>query len=185
MGLIRSLHDAVFGGLERLAGEWFLPLASRFAFLAVLFFYYLNSAMTKVGDGFAGFFQVRSGAYYQILTEKGLEAFGGSVSGVPWYGDLIVYAGTYAEFILPVLIVIGLFTRIAAAGMIVFVLVQSWVDVNFHGIAGDNLGAWFDRDSGALIMDQRLLWIFLLLVLVIRGAGAVSVDRLLSFGRRS
>lgn len=184
MGAIRGLHDAVFGMIEKLAGGWLLPLGARFVFLAVLFFYYLNSAGTKVGSGLAGFFQVRSGAYYQILTQKGLEAHGGSVSGVPWYLDAIVYAGTYAEFVLPVLIVIGLFTRIAALGMIVFVLVQSYVDVNFHGVGGEHLGAWFDRDPGALIMDQRLLWIFLLLLLAVKGAGAVSVDRLLSFRRR-
>jgi putative oxidoreductase len=35
----------------------------------------------------------------------------------------VVVAGTLAEFILPLLIVIGLFTRLAAFGMIGFVIV--------------------------------------------------------------
>jgi len=42
------------------------------------------------------------------------------------------------------------------------------------------LGAWFDAPSGSLIMDQRALWILLLLILVIRGAGPLSFDRALS-----
>jgi putative oxidoreductase len=46
-------------------------------------------------------------------------------------------------------------------------------------VGGADLGAWFDKASGALIMDQRTLWVFVLLVLVVRGAGPFSVDRLL------
>ncbi|MCH2096411.1 MAG: hypothetical protein MK160_15065, partial [Rhodobacteraceae bacterium] len=48
------------------------------------------------------------------------------------------------------------------------------------------LGEWpawqpvSDTPDGA-ILDQRAFWIFVLLVLVIKGAGAVSVDRLLSW----
>ena len=48
------------------------------------------------------------------------------------YG-LVVTVGTYSEFLLPVLIVLGLFTRIAALGMIGFTLVQSFVDITWHG----------------------------------------------------
>ena len=39
--------------------------------------------------------------------------------------------------------------------------------------------AWFDRIPDAMLMDQRLLWIFPVLVLVIKGAGALSLDRAL------
>jgi putative oxidoreductase len=90
-----------------------------------------------------------------------------------------VRAGTYAEYILPLLIIIGFLTRLAAIGMIGFVVVQSIVDITGHGVGGADLGAWFDKASGALIMDQRTLWVFVLLVLVVRGAGPFSVDRLL------
>ncbi|MEM6306696.1 MAG: DoxX family protein, partial [Pseudomonadota bacterium] len=85
----------------------------------------------------------------------------------------------WAEFILPALVILGLFTRLAALGMIGFVFVQSYVDVTGHGVQGADLGAWFDGASGSLIMDQRAFWIFLCIVLVIKGAGAVSIDHLL------
>ena len=78
------------------------------------------------------------------------------------------------------MIVVGLLTRLAAFGMIGFVIVQSWVDVTGHGVGGKDLGAWFDGPSGSLIMDQRLLWVVLFVILIVRGAGPISVDRLLS-----
>jgi putative oxidoreductase len=96
---------------------------------------------------------------------------------IPW--DLIVYLGTYSEFLLPLLIVIGLLTRVAALGMIVFVAVQSYVDIVFHHADPETIGAFFDRLSDATILDQRALWVFLLTYLVIRGPGRVSVDHLL------
>lgn len=175
---IRNLHNAVFGAIERAAGDWFLPLAARLAFLAVLFFYFLNSWATKVEGGVLGFFSVKDGAYYQIVPWA-VEAAGGDPAQVGFLDHLVVLAGTVAEFVLPVLIVAGLFTRIAALGMMAFVAVQTWVDVNFHGVAGDTLGALFDRFSDSLVADQRTLWAFLLLVLVVKGGGAVSLDAIL------
>jgi putative oxidoreductase len=68
--------------------------------------------------------------------------------------------------------------------MIVFVAVQSYVDIAFHGADEKTIGAWFDRLSDATILDQRALWIFPLAYLVIRGAGAISLDYLFA-GRRS
>ena len=80
----------------------------------------------------------------------------------------------------PSLIVIGLLTRIAAIGMIVVVIVQSFVDVYGHGLEGKFVGAPFDRFPDAIIFDQRLLWIFVLGILALHGAGKVSVDYLLT-----
>lgn len=177
---IAALHARVFSSVERLLDGWFLGLAARFTFLAVLYFYFLNSARTKVGDGILGFFHVSDGAYYQIVLPV-VEAAGGNVANVsfiPW--GLIVWAGTYAEFILPLLVVVGLFTRVAALGMIVFVLVQSYVDINIHKVGAQTAGAWFDRFSDGLIWDQRTLWVFLLATLVIKGAGRISLDYLLA-----
>ena len=151
-------------------------MAARFLFAAVLLVYYLNSAATKVGEGVTGFFSVGDNAYFQILPSV-VEAYGYDASQVPFFPyDLIVIAGTYSEFILPILIVLGLFTRIAALGMIGFTLVQSYVDIAFHGVDAKTIGAWFDRFSDAAIMDQRALWVFLLVYLVVKGAGAVSLD---------
>jgi len=166
-------HETVFGMIERVLNGWFLGLLARFAFAAVLLVYFLNSAMTKVGPGFL----VADNAYYQIVPPI-IEAAGYDVANVaffPW--KIIVFMGTYSEFVLPVLIVVGLFTRIAALGMIFFVLVQSYVDVTIHQIGAEATGAWFDRFPDAAVMDQRLLWVVPLIYLVVKGAGALSLDR--------
>jgi putative oxidoreductase len=88
-----------------------------------------------------------------------------------------VLFGTWAEFILPALVVLGLFTRIAALGMIGFVIVLTWVDIMGHGAGPETIGAWFNNTSGDAILDQRAFWIFLLIVLVLRGAGPAVARR--------
>jgi len=40
------------------------------------------------------------------------------------------------------------------------------------------IGAWFDAASDGLILDQRTFWVFTLVVLIVKGAGPVSVDAL-------
>ena len=85
---------------------------------------------------------------------------------------------------LPLLIVVGLLTRLAALGMIGFVIVQSATDIVGHGAwANGTFGAWFDRASAALIADQRAFWLLALAILVLKGAGPLSLDRII-FGRR-
>ena len=108
-----------------------------------------------------------------------MEAAGYDSAQLSVYHTLVVLAGTWAEFLLPALIVIGCLTRLAALGMIGFVMVQSLTDLFGHGAISEaaSLGAWFDGAPGSLILDQRSLWIFVLLVLVVRGAGTLSVDR--------
>jgi putative oxidoreductase len=178
MRLLLDLHNAVWGALERALEGWFLGLFARLVFAAVLFGYYWNSALTKVGDGLFGFFTIDDAAYFQIVPPV-VEAAGYDASAVPVFPwGLIVAAGTYAEFLLPVLIVLGLMTRLAALGMIVFVVVQSYVDILFHGADEATIGALFDRLPNAVILDQRALWVFLFAYLVVKGAGAVSLDRL-------
>jgi len=177
MHVLVSLHSAVFSQIERLA-PYLLPSLARLVFAGVLLVYYVNSGLLKFGDGLLGFLTPSFGAYGAIFP-RAFEAAGYDVSNLTLLHRLIALAGAYAEVILPVLIVIGLFTRLAALGMIGFVLVQSYVDINGHGVGGSDLGAWFDAQSGALIADQRALWLFLLLFLVFRGAGPLSVDALL------
>lgn len=176
--LVRA-HDRAFAAVERALEPWFLGLAARLVFAAVLFGYYWAGALTKIGDGVLGVFTISDGAYMQILPSV-MEANGYDSSAIatfPW--GLIVAAGTYAEFLLPVLIVLGLATRLSALGMLVFVAVQSWVDVAFHGVDAATIGALFDRLPGSAILDQRLLWAFLLLVLAVKGPGRASLDALL------
>ena len=96
----------------------------------------------------------------------------------PW--GLIVTMGTYAEFILPLLVVIGLFSRLAALGMIGFIAVQTFVDITVHQIGAESIGALFDRLPDSVIADQRLLWIVPLAVIILKGPGLLSVDSLLT-----
>jgi putative oxidoreductase len=175
MTALLSLYSAIADRLNR--ADWLLPTLARFLFAAIFFAYFITSGLTKLGDGFAGLWTPSIGAYSQIFP-KILEAAGYDVDALSAYHKLVVVAGTWAEFILPALIVLGLFTRLAALGMIGFVVVQSLTDIYGHGL-GTEVGAWFDRFPDAIIMDQRALWIFLLLTLVLKGAGPLSFDRAL------
>lgn len=170
-----SLHNALFARIERATDGWLLPSLARFAFAAVLLIYYWNSGLTKLGDGIAGLVQPSLGAYAQIFP-KAFEAVGYDTSQMGALQRLVVLAGTYAEFVLPLLIVIGLFTRLAALGMIGFVMVQSLTDI--YGHHATQYGQWFDRLSDGVILDQRLMWVTVLLVLVLKGGGPLSLDRL-------
>lgn len=152
-----------------------LPLLARLVFAAVLAGYFWASGLTK----FAGPFSLSVGAYAQIFP-RAIEAVAFDVGQLPFWMSLVAYAGSVAEVVLPLLILIGLATRFAALGMIGFVLVQSLTDIWGHGASTATIGALFDRGSDALILDQRALWVFLLAVLVAKGAGALSLDRLIT-----
>lgn len=175
MNALISLHNNLeerLGALDRL-----IPTLARFVFAAVLLVYFLNSGMTKLGDGLSGLWTPSTGAYAQIFP-RAFEAVGYDSDALSFFHRLVVVAGTWAEFILPGLIVLGLLTRLAALGMIGFIVVQSLTDIYGHG-QDSALGAWFDRFPDAAIMDQRAFWIFILLVVVIKGAGPLSFDRAL------
>lgn len=74
--------------------------------------------------------------------------------------DVSAYAATYAEHILPILLVLGLFTRFSALGLIVMTLVIQL----------------FVLPDG---WPTHLLWMAPLLVIVRYGAGPVGLDRVL------
>lgn len=170
MTLIRTVHERAALVLDRSA-DWLLPSLARLVFAAVLLGYFWASAMTKLD----GPITPSMGAYAQIFP-KAFEAVGYDVGQMGLWQRLIVLAGAWAEFVLPALILLGLLTRLAALGMMGFVLVQSLTDIHGHGAAS---GAWFDRASDALILDQRAFWMLLLAVLVLKGAGPISADRFL------
>jgi putative oxidoreductase len=168
-----ALYDRLTDQIANLARP-LLPSFARFAFAAVLLGYFWNSALTKLGDGL---FSPSSGAYIQIFPRV-FEAAGYDADKLSLWQHLVVLAGTYAEFVLPLLIVIGLFTRLAAIGMVGFIIVQSLTDYIGHKADPVTLGAWFDAASDSLILDQRALWMLPLLVLAILGAGPLSLDHL-------
>ncbi|MCG6902137.1 MAG: DoxX family protein [Rhodobacter sp.] len=174
MNALISLHNSVFSRLERLSPA-VLPTLARLVFAATLLVYFWVSAKTKL----AGVFSLDAGAYIQIFPRK-FEAFGYDPSQFGALDRLIIFAGTYAEFILPLLIALGLFTRLASLGMIGFVIVQSLTDIFGHNADPTTIGTWFDKTPDAHILDQRAFWVFILIYLVLRGAGPLSLDALLA-----
>ena len=183
MTAIVTLHDRVFDSLDRAVSDIVLPTLARFVFAAVLLFYFWRSGMTKLGDGLLGFLFLDSGTYAQMFPRV-FEAASYNPANIGLGYKLIALAGTWAEFVLPLMIVLGLFTRLAALGMIGFVVVMSVTDMVGHGADPTTVGAWFDAASGSLIMDQRALWVFLLLFLALRGGGPLSADQFMGIGRR-
>lgn len=177
MNTLVSMHKRAFSKIERT--DWLLPTLARFVFCAVLLVYFWNSALTKVGDGIFGVFSPSAGAYAQIFP-KTFEAVGYDASQLSFFHWGVAVAGTMAEFILPALILLGFLTRLASLGMIGFIAVQSVTDLYGHGAIehSQTVGAWFDRIQDSAILDQRLFWVAILLVLVIKGAGPLSLDRL-------
>jgi putative oxidoreductase len=164
-----------FGAFADRQADWLLPTLARLVFAGVLLGYFWASALTK----FDGPFTPSIGAYGQIFP-RAFDAVGFDPSGLGLWHQLVALAGGYAEFVLPALIVLGFMTRAAALGMAGFVLVQSLTDIVGHGVAA---GAWFDRASDSLILDQRALWVLLLLLLVLKGPGPISADRVLGVER--
>lgn len=177
MNTLINLHDRAFSPLAR--ADWLLPTLARLVFAGVLLAYFWAAGLTKLGPGLLGLFQPSLGAYAQIFP-RAMEAAGYDVSQFGLWHTLVVLAGTWAEFILPLMILLGLMTRIAALGMIGFIIVQTVTDLIGHGAWAqpETLGAWFDRAPDSPIMDQRALWLMLLMVLLVKGAGPLSLDRL-------
>ena len=182
MHAVVSLHNALFHRVERF-GDWLLPLSARLLFAAVLLVYFWKSALTKFGDGFFGFLFPSDGAYIQIFP-KYIESVGYDFDQLGLFHWAFAFAGMWAELLLPLLIVIGLFTRLAALGMIGFIAVQSFTDVYIAGHS--HWGHWFDNIAeydpaikGIGLADIRIFWVFVLAILVAKGAGALSADALL------
>lgn len=175
MNALLNLYNKPLSAIENLTDPWLLQTLARFTFVAVLFMYFWSSASLKLGDSI---FELSFGAYGQIFPVA-FEAAGYDTDNLSTLQKIIAYAGTYAEFALPILLAIGLFTRVAALGMIGFVLVQSYVDIYGHMADDKTIGAWFDHISDSLILDQRLFWITVLALLFLKGAGPLSLDRLI------
>lgn len=178
MGLLRglnSLYEGFFGGLQGLLEGWLLGLAARLTFASVLLMWFLSSALEKVGTGFPDMLIPNATAYNQIIPQQ-MQQVGLDPTQIEFFPyGLMVYAGTYLEFALPVLILVGLWTRAASLGMLCFLAVMTYVESATTG-ATISAAAFFDGNPGAAIEDQRLLWAFPLVYLLLRGPGAISLD---------
>ena len=140
---LRARWNAVAGSLSRWIAHDVLALASRISIAAIFFL----SGRTKVD----GFLTVTDGAYELFRSEYKLPL-------IP--PEIAAHLATYAEHLFPLLLVLGLFTRLSALALLgMTVTIQIFVYPD----------AW----------PTHLSWAALLLYLAGRGAGALSFDKLL------
>lgn len=140
---VRARWNQLAAGLTRLVPHDLLALASRFGIAAIFFM----SGRTKV----EGFLTLTEGAYELFRTEYKLPF-------VP--PEIAAHLAAYAEHLFPVLLVLGLCTRLSALALLGMTLV---IQVFVYP------AAW----------PTHLSWAALLLYLVGRGGGTLSLDRLL------
>lgn len=137
--MIRKMIRLVSGSLPEGIALLFVRVA-----LAGIFW---RSARTKVEEG--SWLQMSDTTVLLFREEYGM----------PW-PEITGLLATYAEHFLPVLVVLGLFTRIGAAGLLVMTLV-----IQFFVYPE----AWW---------QVHILWVALAGILIVRGGGIFSLDRL-------
>ena len=138
---LRGTWNRVADRLTDLVSHGLLALAARVAVGAIFFL----SGRTKVD----GFLTVNDSAYTLFREDY-------KVPLLP--PEFAAHMATYAEHLLPVLLVLGLFTRLSALALLgMTAVIQIFVYP----------GAW----------PTHLSWAALMLYLIGRGAGPVSVDR--------
>lgn len=143
---IVSLMNRYTGKVADLIPDFLAPLIGRLA----IFFVFWRSVQTKIdGLPFAGqdfaFWNLTSSTFMLFEYEYGLP--------MP---TIAAYAGTFGEFFLSLMIVLGLFTRFSALGLIVMTAVIQFVYPD----------GW----------PTHILWLGILLYLLKTGGGKVSVD---------
>ena len=145
-GGLRGAWNSVAATLDRLIVHDALALIMRVAIAAVFWL----SGRTKVD----GFITVNETAFDLFRDEY-------KVPLVP--PDIAAYMATYAETFFPILLVLGLFTRLSALSLLIMTAV---IEIFVYPLA------W----------PTHLTWAALMLYLLGRGAGKWSLDRV--FGLR-
>ncbi|MEM6780606.1 MAG: DoxX family protein [Pseudomonadota bacterium] len=147
--LVKSI-DGLIQPLRNLSDNWLSPAldVGIRLYMAKIFF---DSGMIKLGKWTnEGFDAVVLGfrEYYPV-------------PGIP--AELAAVAGTAAELILPVLLVVGLFSRFAAAGLLIMSMVIQFAIPAEYGL--QNI--------------QHYFWMFLFAVILFKGPGKFSLDHFL------
>ena len=151
MKAILAMYDRAADGLAGKTGEGIALLFLRVAFAGVFW----RSGRTKIEDG-----------SWITISDSARYLFSEEYSGVPLPPELAAVAATTAEHLFPILLVIGLATRLSAVALLLMTLViQVFVYPE----------AWWPVHS---------LWAAMALVLIVRGGGLLSLDHFLSRGRR-
>jgi len=113
-----------------------------------------RSGRTKIEEG--SVFQISDMTYFLFEHEY---------AGVPLPSEFAAVAATTAEHVIPILLVVGLATRVSALALLgMTMVIQLFVYPE----------AWW---------TTHMLWAAMLLVLIVRGGGMFSVDHLLAKDR--
>jgi putative oxidoreductase len=130
------------------------PLAESIALLVVrvaLAGIFWRSARTKVIEG-----------TWIMLSDSASDLFQTEYSGVPLPPSVASHLALGAETVFPILLVLGLFTRLSALGLFgmtmviqIFVYPEAWWQVH-------------------------IVWVAMAFVLIVRGGGVLSLDHLLT-----
>ena len=138
---LRGLWNRVATRLGNLISDSFLVLVARIAIAAIFFM----SGRTKVSDVLT----ITPSTYELFRPEYALPVIS---------PDLAAHLSTYREHLFPLLLVLGLFTRLSALALLGMTFV---IEVFVYP------DAW----------PTHLSWAGLLLIIIARGAGALSLDR--------
>jgi putative oxidoreductase len=135
--------SAAAAALQRALPDWLLLLVARVAIASVFFM----SGRTKV----EGLLTITPSTYALFADEY-------RVPLLP--PDIAAHAATYAEHLFPILLTVGLLTRLSALALLFMTLL---IEIFVYP------DAW----------PTHLSWAAILLPLVAKGAGSISLDRLL------
>lgn len=143
MQAILSSHDRVVAFVSNAAMQSLALLFTRVV-LAGIFW---RSARTKVEEG-----------SWSSISDTTYFLFAEEYAGVPLPTDIAAVLATISEHVFPVLLVLGLFTRLSATALLAMTMViQIFVYPE----------AWW---------SVHALWTALALTLIVRGGGALSLD---------
>ncbi len=140
---IRRVYNQAAEKLDDLVGHTFIAAIARVSIAAV----FLQSGRTKVD----GWLHVSDGAVELFRDEYKLPLLS---------PELAAHLSAYAEHLFPLLLVLGLVTRLSAFALLAMTIV---IEIFVYP------DAW----------PTHLSWAGLLLYLISRGAGSMSIDRLL------
>ncbi|MFZ4833693.1 DoxX family protein [Rouxiella sp. Mn2063] len=140
---LRRYWNILWNKVQRGIGETLLLLIARIGIAATFFL----SGRTKV----SGFLTLKPSTYELFRTEYALPL-------IPPH--IAAHLATYAEHGFPLLLVLGLFSRFAASGLLFMTLV---IEIFVYP------DAW----------PTHLTWAGLLLLIMARGAGKLSLDNVL------
>ncbi|ABF54384.1 DoxX family protein [Sphingopyxis alaskensis] len=144
--LVVTLYDRVINWVAGRIPEGFALLFMRVV-LAGIFW---RSGQTKIAEG--TWFTISENTFYLFQDEY---------SGVPLPSDLAAVMATVSEHLFPILLVLGLFTRLSAFALLgMTMVIQIFVYPD----------AWWQVHS---------LWFAMALILIVRGGGWLSLDSVL------